>query len=276
MRYTWQTCAHARAQTKARDLRLVPFLTCLCLILAAPLAQAQQPTEKADIVRLLGRMHEFVPIEEEFRALGFAGENLDLAMAQYKRVFNDPGIAGYVADRILATQQGTIPGAMQAGGLLGPLIDRGIGHLPTQELKYFYLVENEVFGALPYRECGLAVKQRLSDRRLADATARAAARLNTPALREYYRIQYKAARLGLTRDAKRLSPARNARIEKIIGDIVFSREGDARSQSLMRTFATPERATHRQACEAGRMIMDTVLSMEGNDLRDALIYFSTP
>jgi len=241
-----------------------------------PAAQAQEPTAKADIVRLLGRMHEFVPVEQEFRSLGFEGENLDLAMAQYKRMFNDSGIAGFVADRILAAQQGDVPTALEAGGLLGPLVNRGTGHLPTRDLEYFYKVEYAVFKALPYRECGLAVKQRLSERRLADATARAAARMNTPALKEYYRIQFKAARLGVTRRAVRLDPAESARIERLVGETVFAREGDAGAGRMMRIFAQPGRATNRQACEAGRMIMESVLSLQGRDLRDALIYFSAP
>lgn len=259
-------------------MRLLIIFTCLCIALGAPAAQAQAQDQPArsDLVRLLGRMHEFVPIEQDFRSLGFEGENLDLAMAQYKRMFNDPGIAGFVADRILSAQRTEVPTALEAGGLLGPLVDRGIGHLPTRELAYFYKVEYAVFNALPYRICGLVVKQRLSDHRLADATAKAAARLNSPALSEYYRIQYKAARLGVTRKAVRLGPAATARIERVIGKTVFSREGDAHAEGLMRIFSRPESATNRQACETGRMIMQAVLTLEGEDLHDALIYFSSP
>ncbi len=255
------------------------FLFCLtALFLAlAPVSHAQDTApNRDDIVDLLARMDEFVPLREEFISMGFRGENLELAMDQHARVFGDPAIGGYVADRLIEAYSGTIPGAAEAGGLLGPLIDRGIGHLPTRELAYFYQVENTVFRALPFRECGLAVKQRLSDRRLADATARAAARLNTPALKEYYRIQYKAARLGLTRQAVRLTPARTEQIEARIGEEIFSQTGDAAARNLIRLFENPRRASNRLACEAGRTIMQTVMTMQGRELRDALIYFSSP
>lgn len=243
----------------------------------APPAMAQDaPPSKADLVRLLQRMGEFVPIRAEFAALGFEGENLELAVEQHARVFGDPQIASYVADRILAAYAGSIPSASEAGGLLGPLIDRGIGHLPTVELEYFYKVENTVFNALPVRECGLAVKQRVSEQQLSTATARVAARLNTPALRQYYKIQYKAARLGLRHEAVRLSPGRESKIERKIGEKIFEGPGDARREELIRTFENPRRASNRQACEAGRLIMQAVMAMQGRDLREALIYFSAP
>lgn len=260
-------------------MRLLPLILSLSLAFAAPVlgqSNGGVPPNKADIVRLLGRMHEFVPIRKEFSELGFRGENLELAVAQYQRVFSDKQIAGFVADRIIAAYEGALPSATEAGGLLGPLIDRGIGHLSIGELIYFYKVENAVFKALPTRECGLAVKQQLSDRRLTNATARAAARLNTPALKEYYRIQYKAARLGLNNKAVRLSPSATKRIEAKIGEQVFAQTEDARSRSLIRVFGSPDTASNQQACEAGRMIMDTVMTMQGRDLRDALLYFSAP
>ena len=261
---------------KAPALSFIRIWICACLIAVSPIAVAQEASSKAEIVKLLGRMHEFVPVEYEFRSMGFADDNLDLAMAQYRRMFNDPGIAGYVADRLIAAHEGKLPDASQAGGLLGPLIDRGIGHLPTRDLVYFYKVESTVFGAMSARDCGLAVKQRLSPRRLSDATARAAARLNTPALKEYYRIQFRAARLGLSHRQATLSPAREERIEQLIGERVFEASDDARSRSLIQVFDDPDHASNRQACEAGRLIMDTVLQMKGRNLRDALIYFSSP
>ena len=257
-------------------MRLFFCLTALFLA-CAPIAHAQaQQANRDDIIRMLSRMDEIVPIRDDFARMGFKGKNLDLAVAQHRRVFGDPQIGAYVADRLIAAYAGTLPSTSEAGGLLGPLIDRGIGHLPNAELVYFYQVENVVFKALPIRECGLAVKQRLSDQRLSDATARVAARLNTPALRQYYRIQYKAARLGLTRKAVRLTKAQTLRIEDRIGEEIFAQTGDAETLSLIRTFENPRRATNKQACEAGRKIMDTVMAMTGRDQRDALIYFSSP
>ncbi|WP_371228456.1 hypothetical protein [Roseovarius sp. 2305UL8-3] len=257
-------------------MRLFACLTAMFLALT-PVAYAQEVApNREDIIRLLARMDEFVPLRQDFIRMGFQGENLELALDQHARVFGDRDIGGFVADRLIGAFSGSLPGAAETGGLLGPLIDRGIGHVPTRDLVYFYRVENTVFRALPYRECGLAVKQRLSDRRLADATARAAARLNTPALREYYRIQYNAARLGLTREAVRLSPDRTAQIEARIGEELFKRTGDGEARNLIRMFENPRGVTNRQACEAGRTIMQTVMTLEGRELRDALIYFSSP
>lgn len=261
---------------KGPDVRLISLLFCLGLGVAVPVAAQQAPSEKVEIMRLLQRMDEFVPIEAEFRSLGFEGRNLELAMAQHRRVFGDPEIASYVADRLLSAYSGSLPSASVAGGLLGPLIDRGIGHLPTRELVYFYKVETAVFQALPTRECGLAVKQRLSDQRLSDATARVAARLNTPALEEYYRIQYKAARLGLTRERVVLGAARETKIEEKIGKVIFEGPGSGDARELIRVFENPERASNRRACEAGRTIMAAVMAMRGDDLREALLYFSAP
>lgn len=257
-------------------MRLIALLLVLLIGTTGPLAAQQPEPNREDIIRLLGRMDEFVPVEQQFRSMGFEGENLALALAQYRRVFADRQIAEYMADRLIAAGTGRIPPAFVAGGLIGPLVERGIGHLPTRELVYFFKVENTVFNALPLRECGLAVKQRLSDRRLAEASARAAARLNTPALKEYYRIQYKAARLGLTRDAVRLSTEDALRIEERIGAAIFARTDEAEALSLIRTFDNPARASNRAACAAGRHVMDAVMGLEGRDLRMALIYFSTP
>ena len=258
-------------------LRPLFCLIALTLGLSLPLAAKEQAAaDRADIIRLLARMTEFMPVEREFRALGFEGENLELAMEQHRRVFADPEIAAYVADRLIAVHEGRLPMPREAGGLLGPLVDRGVGHLPRADLIYFYKVENTIFNALSKRDCGLVVKRRLSEQRLADATARLAARLNTPALREYYRIQYRAAQLGLTHEMIRLSPEENARIERMIGDRIFEDAKDEEIRDFIRIFQNPRRTTNRQACRAGRTIMNKVMMLEGRDLQDALIYFSTP
>ncbi len=257
-------------------MRLIACLFAICFVFAVPVAAQSNVPNRDDIIRLLARMDEIVPIEQEFVAQGFEGENLQLAMAQYRRLFGDREIGEYLADRIILAYQGQLPSATAAGGLLGPLIDRGIAHLPTRDLVYFYRVENVVFNALSVRDCGLAVKQRLSDQRLADATARVAARLNTPALRDYYRIQYDAAKLGLRREMKQLTPEETLEIEAIIGARIFEGTGEAETMKLIRTFENPRGATNRAACEAGRAVMNGVLTLEGQDLRRALIYFSTP
>ncbi len=44
----------------------------------------------------------------------------------------------------------------------------------------------------------------------------------------------------------------------------------------MRAYRNLERVSNRRACEAGRLFMDAVLSLEGRELHNALILLSTP
>ncbi len=258
-------------------LKLAAYCVTLSAFLAVAPASAQQETvRKSDIVRLLGQLPELSPIREDMAALGFRGEKLDLAVGQIERMLKDPIIADNIADRVIAARQPSVRSA-EAGGLFWPLVDRGLGHLAPRELRYFYQVEQTMLKALPIRECGLTIKERLSPERLAKATGSVAARLNTPALREYYRIQFKAAQFGASRDAARLTQEDEARtvfnINEALGREMAGRsDGDA----LMRAYEDLNRVSNRRACLAGRAFMDAVLSMEGRDLHHALILLSTP
>ena len=263
-------------------MRNFPVITafCLCvgLVFSCPSdGWSQENTiRKSDLVRLLGELPEFAPIREDMAVLGFRGEKLDMAEGQIVRMLRDPLIAGNIADRVIAAQQGPLR-SVEAGGLFWPLVDRGLGHLTARELRYFYLVEQTMLKALTPRECGLAVKEKLSPERLAKATGRVAARLNTPALKEYYRIQYKAARFGATREAARLNPRDAARVvEKINEAIGRELAGKPDAKALMQAFADLGRVGNRRACKAGTIFMDAVLSMKGRDLHQALILLSTP
>ena len=210
--------------------------------------------------------------------LGFKGENLELATAQMRALMTDPDVAGYIADRLLAfSADGTLPDEARAGGALWGLIDRGVGHLAIRDLHYYYRVEQTVLNAMPTRDCGLAIKERLSPARLSDVTARAAARLNTPALRQYYRIQLNAARLGATRPPVRMSPDRIERTEAMIFNALLKRLDGAKDGAVMvRTFARLDKADNRRACAAGRIFIETVMQLQGRDLHDALILLSLP
>ncbi len=239
-------------------------------------AAQESSVRKSDLVRLLGELHGFTTIRQDMQALGFEGEKLDLAEAQIVRMLKDPLIAGNIADRVLASQQTKIPAA-QAGGLFWPLVDRGLGHLPARDMRYFYLVEQTMLKALPERECGLLIKERLSPERRAKATGSVAARLNTPALKEYYRIQFRAAQLGASRDVARLSARDEARIvERINLALAEEIKGRPDERAIKRAFSDLNRASNRRACTAGRLFMDSVLSLEGRDLHHALILLSTP
>lgn len=247
----------------------------LCLV---PMSGAAQDStvRKSDLVRLLGELNNFTSVRQDMQALGFEGEKLDLAEAQIARMLRDPLIAGNIADRVLASQQNSIPSA-QAGGLFWPLVDRGLGHLPVRDMRYFYLVEQTMLKALPARECGLLIKERLAPERRARVTGRVAARLNTPALREYYRIQFRAAQLGATREAAQLSARDEARIvERINAAVAEELKDKPDAAAIKRAFSDLNRVNNRRACAAGRMFMDAVLSLKGRDLHHALILLSTP
>lgn len=254
------------------------FCLTLVLCLPGPQAQAQSDVTRADLIRMLGRLYDDLPIREDLMALGFRGENLDLAVNQAQRVLRDPDVAGYVADRVLGLQSGDAPPpARAAEGLLWGLMDRGISHLPLRDLRYYYVVEQAVLNAMSTRNCGLAVRERMAPDRLADATARVAARLNTPALRTYYDIQLRAAQLGATRPPLRLSAARTQAAEQSIFEALarkIASRDDA--EQLIRTFSRLDRADNRSACTAGRTFIDAVLTLEGRTLHDALIYLSLP
>ncbi|HEY9037614.1 MAG TPA: hypothetical protein VIN05_01540 [Roseovarius sp.] len=240
-------------------------------------AQATAEVSRADLIRLLGRMHEEENVRADLRKLGFKGENLELATQHAANMLRDPIIAGYIADRVLAVQAGEPVPIARAQGLLWGVIDQGLPHLPRQDLRYYYLVEQAVLGAMPTHICGQAVRGTLSPDRMAEATARAAARLNTEGLRNYYRIQLRAAQLGaqrgpLTTTAKRAAAAEALIFSALTRHIVA--EPDA--AQVMDSFARLGTVNNTRACRAGRLFIAAVLTLEGRDLQEALIQLSLP
>ncbi|MFX0546381.1 hypothetical protein ACEWPL_012635 [Roseovarius sp. S1116L3] len=262
----------------------IAFLAMSCAGVSAPAAvaaqeagQAAQSVSRGDLIQLLGRLHEDGEVRRDLAALGFAGEKLDLATQHAADMLRDPVIAGYIADRVLAVRDGAAVPVTRAQGLLWSVIDEGLGHLPLRDLRYYYLVEQAVLGAMPVNICGRAVRGDLPPYRMAEATARAAARLNVEGLRNYYRIQLRAAQLGAQRGAPVLPPKRAAQAEAAIFGVVTrtiaTREDAPR---VMASFANLDRASNRDACLAGRVFIHAVLTLEGRELHDALIQLSTP
>lgn len=259
-------------------MRLIAFFTWLMLVGTVSVA-AQSEDIKADrqeIIRLLGQLPDIAPIRQDLRALGFRGANLELAVKQAELLYRDPVIAGYVADRVIAAFEA--PQSVQAAdGLLWPLVERGLGHLSTRELKFYYEVERAMIEALSIRQCGLAVRDRMRPERFAEMTSRVVARLNTDALREYYRIQAKAARLGATRSPVRQSDATIRRIEeRIQASMTRSIEASKNPGVLLAAMMNLEQASNTHACAIGRLFMNTVLQYEGRALRETLVYMSQP
>jgi len=229
-------------------------------------------------MRLLARIYDSESDNEHLVSLGFRGEKLELASKHFRNAMADPVIAGYIADRVLEVQNGqpTIE-ISESGGIYWHLVDRGVSHLPQKELLYYFKVQRTVLGGLSRRDCGLAVKDYISSARMSDATGRAIARLNTPALKHYYRIQLKAARIGAKRAPVRQRPAQEAHIEAVIADAIISQlENDQNAHSIVAAIVNPRSVGNRQACTGGRIFMDTVLNLKGRDLHDGLIYLSTP
>ena len=157
-------------------------------------------------------------------------------------------------------------------GLIWPMVARGMGHLPLVELRYYYSVEQAMINALPSRECGQAMRGTYSDKAYADAMSRVAARLETDALREFYRIEFKAAKLGATRGPVALSTATmqdvaaaiDARVEALL-DV----EPDAvRLRAAMQDIA---RANNKNACRIGRIFYEAVITLDPKIQRNGLI-----
>lgn len=266
---TFRTALHALACSL--------LLTIAAGLPGATPAHAASEVGRADLIRLLGRLHEEEDVRADLRKLGFKGENLDLATQHAADMLRDPVIAGYIADRVLAVQSGKSVPIGRAQGLLWGVIDRGLPHLPLVDLRYYYLVEQAVLGAMPDHICGQAVRGTLPPQRMADATARAAARLNTAGLRNYYRIQLRAAQLGAQRGLLATTPKRAAKAEASIFNALtrhITQEPDA--ARVMSDFANLGTVSNARACRAGRLFIEAVLTLEGRDLHEALIQLSLP
>lgn len=260
-------------------MRAILLVLCLILPLAgtAPAQSARPEIDRAEMIRMLAQIPEVAPIRRDLMKLGFRGDNLDLAVGQTTAFYTDPVIAGHIADQVIALYTEPPRRRREAQGLFWPLVDRGLGHLPTRELRFFYRVEHAMISALPVRQCGQAVRQRLSPERYSDAMSRAAARLNTPALREYYRIQLKAARIGAKRPAVALSERAKTATEARIREGMDSRLAASGDEAGLKAAARNlGRADNRRACRIGGMFYDTVMALEGRALRDALIYMAMP
>ncbi|MCQ0094058.1 hypothetical protein FGD77_20800 [Roseovarius sp. M141] len=241
------------------------------------MAQTTGEVSRADLIRLLGRMYEEETVRADLRRLGFKGENLELATQHAANMLRDPIIAGYVADRVLAVQAGTPVPIARTQGLLWGVIDQGLAHLPLRDLHYYYLVEQTVLGAMPTHLCGQAVRGTLSPERMAETTARAAARLNTAGLRNYYRIQLRAAQLGAQRGPLTTTPKRAAKAEaSIFAALTRYIVAVPDAALVMDSFARLGTVDNARACRAGQLFIAAVLTLEGRELQEALIQLSLP
>lgn len=252
-----------------------------CLLPALPaFAQPGQMDQanvlRAEIIRLLGALPDYADFHSEMRALGFRGEKLDLAVAHAELIYRDPVIAGHVADRVIAAYGMPESGA-EARGLIWPLIERGLPHLSTRELRYYHRVEKVMMEALPVRDCGRIVRDRMPPKEFVRIMSRMAARLNTAGLRNYYTIQAKAARYGVTRPPIRMGAARIDAVETRIAEGLAARIAQSDNpRAMQRAVDNLPWASNARACAIGRMFMDIVMDLDGQESRDALVYLSLP
>ncbi|MEL6313236.1 MAG: hypothetical protein AAFQ60_04195 [Pseudomonadota bacterium] len=258
-----------------RLLYLSLTLLSLCVAAGVPDGLSAQNRDvgvnRAEMIRILGELPSAMPIREDLQKQGFSGDNLELAVAQAGSFYKDPTIAGFIADQVIAAY--TDPSfEVNPQGLIWPMVARGMGHLPLVELRYYYSVEQAMINALPNRECGQAMRGTYSDKAYADAMSRVAARLETDALREFYRIEFKAAKLGATRGPVALSAATmqdvaaaiDARVEALLDE-----EPDAvRLRAAMQDIA---RANNKIACRIGRIFYEAVITLDPKIQRNGLI-----
>ena len=235
---------------------------------------AQNPAvnvNRAEMIRILGELPSAMPIREDLQRQGFSGENLELAVTQAGSFYKDPTIAGFIADQVIAAY--TDPSfEVVPQGLIWPIVARGMGHLPLGELRYYYSVEQAMINALPVRDCGQAMRGTYSDKAYADAMSRIAARLETDALREFYRIEFKAAKLGATRGPVALSAATRREVaEAIDARVEALLDAEPESERLRAAMLDISRANNKNACRLGRIFYNAVMTLDQKHQRNGLI-----
>lgn len=256
--------------------------TCLVALLMAaspmmaPAQNAAITVNRSEMIRILSELPNAMPIRQDLQSLGFAGPNLELAVTQAGSFYKDPIIAGYIADRVIAAY--TDPNAVvEAQGLIWPMISRGMGHVSLKELRYYYSVEQAMINAMPIRDCGQAMRGQLSDKQFSDALSRMAARLDTDALKEFYRIEFKAAQLGAKRSAVALSEAQKrkagAAIDVQLESLLQSEPDAERLRGVMKNL---DRARNKDACRVGRLFYTAVLTLPQADQRNGLLLLGQP
>lgn len=253
---------------------LIVLMVLLTAVPNTALAQAAPiDVNRAEMIRILGELPSALPIRADLVDLGFTGENLELAVKQAGSFYKDPIIAGYIADRVIAAYAS--PGQdIQPQGLIWPMVARGMGHLNLADLRYYYTVEQAMMNALPNRDCGRAMRGRLTDKEFADAMSRMAARLETGALQKFYRIEFDAAQLGATRQPVRLTE----QVKRDVGAAIDARlnallQSEPDASRLRAAMQNLTRADNKSACRVGRLFYTAVLTLDQGDLRHGLLMF---
>ncbi len=259
-------------------MRLTVILTVMILAIfgSASFAVAQQPSvTRAELVELIGKLPELNDTKLSLQRQGFSGDKLALALDHENRMMRDKVIAGYIADRLLALNNGNLPSGWAPNGLVSPLFSSGYTNLSRGDKAFYWKVQRSLLAAMTTRDCGLIVKGRMNETRLERTISQAEARLSAATLKRYYQVQRNAIRTGVSRSPKTLSPADSARIQEKINQVLRARlDSDATLAPAAGAFDNMNRASAGAACQAGILFYDVALGLSGRDLDHALLYLN--
>jgi hypothetical protein len=245
-------------------------------ILAFPAAATaqQQNVSKQDVVRLLEKLQLEQNNPDALEGLGFRGEKLDLMLDHGQKLAQNRVILEFMADKLIGAQSGAQP-ADALGGLMTPLLRRGMPYLPIKEQRYFLNVEFTVMQAMNTTNCGRSVKETIAPQVFARSLAITTARLNAPALKEYLRVVRKASTTGVSKPKPpRMSEATK---ERVLERFATKLQDKAAEKGLSRAFARADvslrQLSNREACQLGLLFVETVLDTTGADQRPMLQLF---
>jgi hypothetical protein len=273
-----QRCSNTRPELKVCSLPfkhlLLRLLLAITLVSTLILPVAAQEVRKSDVVRVLESLHQLPGIAEGYQQSGFDAERTKIMLDHTRRIMANKGVSSFVADLLISAQKGELTTA-QLGGVVQPLIDRGLLHLPLKEQLYYLKVETTVLRALSKSNCGRVMKETVNPEAFSRDNQRVVSRLNTPAMREYLRIVRKAAFTGVSRKSPpRISDRTRQRVSDRFFRGVLER---AKSENLMRQLeksaVSMRTLSNNDACRVGLMFVDAALEYEGPDKRTLIQLF---
>ena len=250
------------------------LLLAITLVFTLVLPAAAQEVRKSDIVRVLEGLHELPGIAEGYRQSGYDEERTKIMLDHSRRIMANKGVSSFVADQLIAAQKGELTTA-RLGGVVQPLIDRGLLHLPLKEQLYYLKVETTVIRALTKTNCGRVMKQTANPEAISRDNQRVVARLNIPAMREYLRIVRKAAFTGVSRKSPpRISEQTRKRVsDKFFGAVLERAKSENLMRQLEKSAVNMRSLSNNDACRIGLMFIDTALEYEGTDKRTLIQLF---
>lgn len=247
----------------------------LVVLLAGPFAaSAQEKVRKSDVVRLLQKLQTEQNNPQALRAAGFEGEKLKLMLDHGTKLANNQTILEHMADQLINARNAPTP-TNPVGGLLAPLLDRGMPYMPVSEQIYHMKVELTVMQAMSTANCGRSVKDTIAPEVFGRALVQTMARLNAPALKEYLRIVRKASTLGVSRP----NPPRiaDAKREKVLEGFASALEVTAAEKGLSRAYARSDTdmrgLSNREACGLGLLFIETIIDTKGPNQKPLLQLF---